>query len=127
MTMFDTVKQEVMSEYHSGMRQTELANKHGVSQQTISRLLSKKNNCSGLTLDVVQRMFPLATISLYGRKGTVNTQNVVHGANYGTMAGVVESRSADSYRKEAVERMVGLDIPGDALKSVLKLLLEIPV
>jgi transcriptional regulator with XRE-family HTH domain len=116
MTLYDTVKQAILKEYQDGLRQTGLAKKHHVSQQTISRLLSAKNNCSGLTLDVVQKMFPLAVLSLDGGKKF----EISSGPSEEEL---VRREAYEQFRKDAITEVAKLDLPADTLKTVLQTLL----
>jgi DNA-binding transcriptional regulator LsrR (DeoR family) len=77
----EQIKQALQEEYKSGKKQQEMAARHQVSQQYICRLLSGRRAVSGITVGVLEKMFPGATINLHG--GAVVAEN--NGPNHGVV------------------------------------------
>ena len=122
MSMSTIIHDTLIDEYKSGIKQTELAKRHSVSQQYICRLISGKRECGDITLKTLEKMFPQATLNLNGNGITqfasnvrVNNQSVTIG------------KSAESYRDEVMRKFIALDLSGDDLKKVLTALMEVEV
>lgn len=116
----------LLNEYNGGMKQTEMAKKHNVSQQYICRLLSGKRSCADLTIKTLMKMFPLATLNLNGDGNStitqvasnvkVNTQNINNGSPPG---------SAEQARTRIIAALIPLDIPPESLQAVLRTINEL--
>ena len=88
MTIAEQIRKALLDEYNNGGKQQEMAAAHRVSQQYISRLLSGKRSCEGLSLKAVSNMFPHATLNLNGDTVSADnsgTNNGVVGVNNGTV------------------------------------------
>ena len=131
MTLAEQLKNTLLDELRGGKTQTQLAKEHNVSQQYISTLLSAEHDCEGVSLGIVSKMFPFASLNLNGnittQQGTNNV--VVNGENSGTVNNgtpASNSKSAvEAFRHEVVDALIGLDIPSDALAAVLKTIKEL--
>ena len=122
----------LLNEYNSGMKQTEMAKKHNVSQQYICRLLSGKRSCADLTIKTLTKMFPLASLNLNGDISTSQTGTnnvVVNGENSGTVNNgahpAVQSIPADTIRARIIAALIPLDIPPESLQTVLRTINEL--
>lgn len=122
----------LLNEYNSGMKQTEMAKKHNVSQQYICRLLSGKRSCADLTIKTLTKMFPLATLNLNGdintsQQGTNNV--VVNGENSGTVNNgshaPAQTTSAEQARSRIIAALIPLDIPPESLQAILRTINEL--
>ena len=105
--------------------QEEVAKSLHVSQSYLNRLLNRKRPVSGMTLDSVQKMFPHATLNLHGdvSLSQTGTNNGVVGVNNGTVnnaASGTPAKTAEAFRHEVIDALIGLDIPDEALQLVLK-------
>ena len=88
MSISKTVFETLFSEYSSGMTQEEVAAKHNVRQGQIQKLLANSRSAGGLLLDTVDKMFPNATVNLYGDSVSIHAvQN--HGAVVGVNRGTI--------------------------------------
>jgi transcriptional regulator with XRE-family HTH domain len=105
-------------------KQRPVAEKLGISQQYLNRLLNGTRPVSGLTIETVQRMFPHATFNLNGDAVSIHAdQN--SGSVVGVNRGHVSTVASESFRLRILEAVIGLDIPADALQIVLKTIKEI--
>ena len=97
MSLANDVYMALKREYDSGLTQVEIAAKHHVRQSQIQSILSGKRPAGGLQLDTVDKMFPNATVDLYGDNGSIhqdhNNESVVDG-NRGTISLDQDSISA---------------------------------
>lgn len=104
--------------------QEEVANALHVSRSYLNRLLNQKLPVSGLTLNSVQKMFPNATLNLHGDVSLTQTgtNNGVVGVNNGTVnnSGSPPVKTAEAFRHEVIDALIGLDIPAESLQAVLK-------
>jgi len=122
MNISTQIHDRLLEEYKSGKKQTELAKEHNVSQQYICRLISGQRSCADITLKTLERMFPLATLNLNGNGITQFASNVKVNNQSVSMG-----KSAESYRNDAMRKMISLDLSGDDLKKVLTALMEVEV
>lgn len=81
MTISEQIKQALQEEYRNGAKQQEMAARHHVSQTYIGRMLSGRRATGGITVAVLEKMFPGATINLHG--GAVVAEN--NGPNHGVV------------------------------------------
>ena len=107
MTLSELIENALIEERKQGLKQTEMAKLHNVSQQYICRLLSGKRKCEDLTIKTVMKMFPHATLSLTGENLTSDVQI---------------QEAIDAFRHQAIDVLIGLDIPSDSMLKVLKTL-----
>ena len=135
MTIAETVKAVLNDEYHKrGMKQREIAKAHNVSRSYIQSLLTGRCPFEGITLDSLSKMFPRATLNLNG-DGSI-MQTVAHvSAKNGSVNNISLNPAApseaqirlavDAFRHDVIDALIGLDIPPDALASVLKTIKEL--
>ena len=124
MNICEQFKAALLLEQRRGMTQEKIAERHGVSQQTISRMLRQNSTCEGATLGLVQKMFPHATLNLTGSGNITQFASNVR-VNNGSVNSIQQGKSASAYRQEAIAAMIALDLPGDTLKLVLNTLMGI--
>lgn len=101
--------------------QAEIAKSLGISRPYLNRLLNRKRPISGISLRALMKLFPTATIHLYGDNVSSHNSGVnngVMGVNNGTVNG--GAGSAEAFRTRAMSALIDLDIPADALRKVLK-------
>ena len=131
MTIAEQIRTALWEEYKSGKKQQDMAAAHHVTQQYISRLLSGKRSCDGLSLKAVSNMFPRATLNLHGDTVIAENSGVnngVMGVNNGTVnGGGSPTATAEAFRSKAIAAMIDLDIPADALREVLKTLKDLQI
>lgn len=126
MTLADQFKNTLLEELRGGKKQTQLAKEHNVSQQYISTLLSAEHDCEGVSLGIVSKMFPRATLNLNGDGNNtitqvasnvkVNTQSINNGSPPG---------SAEQARTRIIAALIPLDIPPESLQAVLRTINEL--
>lgn len=119
MTLAETVKDAINKEHMSGMTQQQIADRHNVSRSYIQSLLTGRCPYEGITLDSLQKMFPHAVLGL----NRIITTRIFPSNN--TEVNMVQRKSAEVYRQEAVAAIIKLNIPGDAMKEVLWALMAI--
>ena len=124
MTIYEQFKEALLDEQRHGRTQVQIAAAHNVSQQYVSKLLLRSNTCEGITLGVVQKMFPNATLNLNGGSNHVITKLWANNGGVNVNNGV-NSTSAEAFRQKAIAAMIRLNISGDALKLVLNALMNI--
>lgn len=100
MNISQTIFEYFSGESKAGKKQAEIAKKHNVDQQIISRILSGKRRTEGLRLETVEKMFPDATIDFKG----ANIQN----SGTAFVNGNVVNKTNDS------------GIPPDVLKEIIE-------
>lgn len=118
--IFDTLKQEE----RDGLNQEELALKHNISQAHIQRILCRKSNLDNLRLKTFEAMFPNAVVFLNGDNNITQTASNINVKN-GSVNSISlnsASSSVESFRLRALDAIVDLDIPPDAMKLVLQTL-----
>lgn len=124
MPLAKQVENALNEERERGMKQTEMAKLHNVSQQYICRLLAGKRSCGDITLKTLEKMFPLAKLSL-NRAGN-DTQVASNGQESNINSSFPSNtKSAEMFRQEAIAALIRLDISGDDLKLVLNALMEL--
>lgn len=129
MTIAEQIRTALWEEYKSGKKQQDMAAAHHVTQQYISRLLSGKRSCDGLSLKAVSNMFPRATLNLHGDTVIAENSGVnngVMGVNHGTV-NATGAESVEAFRDRALKVLMDLDIPPDALLKVLKTLKDLQI
>ena len=99
MNISQTIFEYFSGESKAGKKQVDIAKKHNVDQQIISRILSGKRRIGGLTLDTVEKMFPDATINFTGA--------TIQNSGTAFVNGNVENKTNDS------------GIPPDVLKEIM--------
>ena len=99
-----------------------VAKRAGISQSYLNRLLTGVRPVNGITVGVIEKIFPNATLNLNGNGITQFASNV-RVNNQSVNVG----KSAETYRNDAMRKMVALDLSGDDLKKVLTALMEIEV
>ena len=130
MTLDQQIESILRSEYDSGKTQQEMAETLHISQQYIQQLLSGQRKVSGLTLKILMKMFPRATLNLQGDTVIAENSGInngVLGVNHGTVNGGTPTASAEAFRAKAIAAMIDLDIPSDALREVLKTLKDLQI
>lgn len=111
MTIADQIKKALQDEYYGGGKQQEMAAAHHVSQQYISRLLSGKRSCNGLSVEVVSRMFPRATLNINGDTVVAENSGINNGEmkiNHGTVH-ADSSAAVEKFRAELISEIIMLD------------------
>jgi len=126
MTIYEQFKDALLDEQRHGRTQVQIASAHNVSQQYVSKLLCKNNTCEGITLGVVSKMFPHATLNLTGTSNITQVASNVRVQN-GSVNSIQNGKTAEQFRQEAIMKMLELDLDGDTLKSVLTALKGIEV
>lgn len=99
MNISQTIFEYFSGESKAGKKQVDIAKKHNVDQQIISRILSGKRRIGGLTLDTVEKMFPDATINFKGA--------TIQNSGTAFVNGNVVNKTSDS------------GIPADVLKGIM--------
>ena len=118
MTVYEQFKGALLDEHRHGRTQVQIAEKHRVAQQTVSRMLMPSNTCEGVTLGLVQRMFPQASLNLTGTGNITQVASNVRVQN-GSVNSIQNGKTAEQFRQEAIMKMLELDLDGDTLKTVL--------
>lgn len=116
------IKSILEQEEAAGMSHREIGKRHHVSHTHITHLLNGKRPVSGLTIETVQKMFPLASFNLNGDGVNAANSGTVHGVvglNSGTV-NTITPAALESFRFRILEAVIDLDIPSDALQTVLK-------
>ncbi len=117
------IREELRRLYGGNKSQREVAERIGLSQSYLNRLLSGKYPVSGLTVATLEKMFPRMVVYLNGdgvNATNTGTVNGVVGLNSGTV-----NASESSLRLRIIEAVIGLDIAPDALQAVLKTIKEV--
>ncbi|MBQ7731437.1 MAG: helix-turn-helix transcriptional regulator [Lentisphaeria bacterium] len=129
----EQIKTILEQEEASGMTHRQMGLRHSIDPSQITRYLRGKRPYSGITIETLMKMFPLATLNLNGDASlTLNgTNNGVVGGNIGTVntAPPIDQTqikaAVDAFRHEVIDAVIGLDIPPDALATVLKTIKEL--
>jgi transcriptional regulator with XRE-family HTH domain len=121
MTADREILEILQTEYHNGATQEELAKKYHTTQANIQRLLSGQRKVTGLSLGVLQAMFPDATIDLHGG----STQSIGDNSNGNIQqigANVVTHTKGDDirdYQLKVLQAIIALDLDAKAKDAVL--------
>lgn len=111
MTIAEQIKAVIKAEYNEGMTQQEIAARHCITQAYIQRLLSGQRECEGLSLRVVSRMFPRATLNINGDTVVAENSGInngVMGINHGTVH-ADSSAAVEKFRAELISEIIMLD------------------
>ena len=112
--VYDTLK----SEYESGMTQEEVAARHHVRHSQVQPILSGKRSTGGLLLSTLDRMFPNATIDLYGDNVSIRADH-----NKGSVVGVNHGSIAADFLSSVMDKILAADELTDEEKvKVLRVL-----
>ena len=114
MNIIQQVEKVLSDERNSGMTQEEIAAKHNVRQSQIQPLLTKQRAVAYLSLRTFVKMFPQATVSVTG-DATPTVANRVATA----------IAAAEDFRLKAMDAIIDLDLPPDAMQAVLRTLKNI--
>ena len=131
MNLSDTIYNEIKRLYDSYKTQDKVADKCNTNQGKIQKILSKPGYCLGMKVETVEKMFPNATLHLTGDGNitqTVSHVNVKNGSvslNNAPASDAQIKSAVDAFRHEVIDALIGLDIPPDALASVLKTIKEL--
>ena len=124
MTIAEQIKKIIDSEHAAGRTQKEIGDLLNIDPSYINRLLLGQRKYTGLTLNSVQKMFPHATLNLHGDISLTQTgtNNGVVGVNNGTVNNSISPpvKTAEAFRQEVIDALIGLDIPAESLQAVLK-------
>ena len=118
----EQIKSILEQEKAAGLSHREIGKRHHVSQTHITHLLNGQRPVSGLTIETVQKMFPLASFNLNGDGVNAANSGTVHGV-VGLNSGTVNTSTPaalESFRLRVLEAVIELEIPADALQVVLK-------
>jgi|GEM_PF-6046268 len=108
--------------YGGGMTQEEMARLTGISRPYIANILNGKQQVKNASVDLLLKVFPRATVSLTGdvrqtnagQSGGINAQ-AVNGNNF-------FAPDVEGFRNRAIAAMIDLDLPPEALQTVLRTL-----
>ena len=126
MTIAEQIKKALWDEYNNGGKQKEMARKHHVSQQYISRLLSGKRSCEGLSLKAVSHMFPHATLNIHGDSVIADNSGInngVMGVNNGTVNSAGHE-SVENFRHKIQDEIIRADVDSEAKVKILNIILN---
>lgn len=126
MSISKTVYITLKTEKDSGITQTKLAERHNVTQSMIQPFLSGTRSVEGMTLATLDKMFPNATINLYGDKNITQTASNVSVRNGSVNTISMNSgAAAEQIRARIIAALIPLDIQPDALQTVLRAINEL--
>ena len=127
MNAANQIKDYLLNEYNGGMKQTEMAKRHNVSQQYICRLLSGKRSCEDITIKTLMKMFPAFTLNLNGDGNITQTASHVSVKNGSVNSISVHSPPAsfEQIRARIIAALIPLEIPPEALQCVLRTINEL--
>ena len=129
MTIAEQIKKALWDEYNNGGKQQEMARKHHVTQQYISRLLSGKRSCEGLSLKAVSKMFPYATLNIHGDSVIADNSGInngVMGVNNGTV-NPASHESVEAFRHKIQDEIIRADVDPEAKVKILNIILNAEV
>ena len=128
--MFEKEISERLKElWKGGLTQDELSRKTGISRSYLGHILSGKQPVKNPTIDLLLKVFPRATVNLTGdvrqintgQSGGVNAQNI-NGHNF---FAADRTAAVSDYRLKAMDAVLALDLPPDAMQAILRALKEI--
>ena len=90
--------------YRGGMTQDEFSKATGVSRPYLALMLAGKRPLKNPTVDLLFKVFPRSTVNLTGK---------------------VNAMTVDEFRHKAIEAVIDLDLPPDAMQAVLRALKDI--
>ena len=135
MTLAKIIEEQIQAEYKAeGKTHKDIAKAHNVSPSYIQALLAGERDWDKLKIGTISKMFPRATLNLNGDGSIMQTVANVSAKN-GSVNNISLNPAApseaqirlavDTFRHEVVDALIGLDIPPDALASVLKTIKEL--
>ena len=110
MSLANDVYSALKSEYDSGMTQVEIATRHHVRQGQIQHILSGKRSARGLQLDTVDKMFPNATVNLYG-------DSISNRTDHSKGPAVEVNRETTSPNLDSISAVIDIIMASEALTS----------
>ena len=114
MSLSDEVFKEMKRLYDGGMTQEEVAAHCHIKHSQAQRILSGSRSAGGLRLETLDKMFPHATISLYG-----DTVSIHADQNQGSVVGV--NRGTIGQEQDILSRIESKIIDTDALNDEEKI------
>lgn len=114
MNIIQQVEKVLSDERDSGMTQEEIAAKHNVRQSQIQRLLTRQRTVAYLSLRTFVKMFPKATVCVTGDAPPAVANRVA-----------TAMAAAEDFRLKAMDAIIDLDLPPDAMQVVLRTLKNI--
>ena len=119
MQIYDQILAALKAEYDTPRTYEQMHARSGVNASHICALLNGRKSVAQMSLDTLLKLFPRASISLDGPAAAeVNSHNVA-----GRDISIGAASPADavaSYKGRLALALSSLDIPGDALASVLR-------
>ena len=79
--LYDRLKEE-----HKKSTYDEMSSKYGIAHSYLHNLLNGKRGMDGLTIKMLNKLFPQATLNLHGDIYNSGTNNGVVGVNNGTVS-----------------------------------------
>jgi len=129
MTLDQQIESILRTMYDAGKTQEDIGRAFHISQQYVQRLLSGQRKISGLTVKVLMKMFPKATLNINGNNivGDISGVNQVVVGDNGTINGTPPVASAEDFRNKAMKSLLDLEISPDALVKVLKTIKDLKI
>lgn len=125
MSLSDEVYKEMKRLYDGGMTQEEVAAHCNIKHSQAQRILSGTRSAAGLRLETIDKMFPNASVHLYGDKFTQTASHVSVKNGSVNSISVNPGASADQIRSRIISALIPLDIQPDALQAVLRTINEL--
>lgn len=105
--------------YRRGMTHDELSKALGISASYIGNILSGKQPVKNPTVDLLFKVFPRAVVNLEGQTNIAAENNGNMVANSGS-GNFFTDRSAADFKAKVISAVIKLDLPPDAMQTVLK-------
>lgn len=126
MSLSEKVYETLKAEQKAGMKQTEIAAKHNVEQSHIQPILSGQRKAGKMRLETFDKMFPNASIRLYGDNNIMQTASNVRVKNGSVNSiSVNPAVSTEQIRARIIAALIPLEIQPDALQTVLRTINEL--
>lgn len=126
MSLSDEVFKEMKRLYDGGMTQEQVAAHCHIRHSQAQRILSGTRSTCGLELGTFDKMFPNASVCLYGNGIMQTASNVnVKNGSVNSISIQHDTASVEKIRSKIIAALIPLDIQPDALQTVLRAINEL--
>lgn len=116
MIKFEDIRAKLTEEWHSGVSQSRLAQKYGINQQNICKIISGQTEGKKVSLDFLNRLFPHCSLGGEISIGD-NSPSQINSP--------LASMGLDNERMQRVmAEIIRSDIPSEAKDKVLNIILN---
>lgn len=121
MDIYEEIRSLLREEWENGATQQQIADRAGVTNPYINKLLAGKRKVSAIKLETLFKLFPEAKLTLrnVGNR-SIGNGNTITNARVQSDNNFLPGSEAESFRRKVIDAMIDLDISDADRSKVLK-------